>query len=215
QRPGGSARPRFARLPPPGAADRARAAEPGVRPAAAAARPRRTRIRPQMIPTSTAGAGRRARRMPETRPMKNCLWIALLVLAGCATHRETAPQTYDFGLAQAPAAHTLSVQVPEMRAPEWLDGTAMLYRLAYRDPRALSPYSTSRWAGTPASMLTLRLRQQLGNLPGAKCQLATQLAEFSQTFDSASDSRALPPVQAVLHVAGTPARRLPREFRPA
>lgn len=145
--------------------------------------------------------------------MKNCLWIALLVLAGCATHRETAPQTYDFGLAQAPAAHTLSVQVPEMRAPEWLDGTAMLYRLAYRDPRALSPYSTSRWAGTPASMLTLRLRQQLGNLPGAKCQLATQLAEFSQTFDSASDSRALLQVQAVLHVAGTPSRRLQREFR--
>jgi hypothetical protein len=86
----------------------------------------------------------------------------------------------------------------------------MLYRLAYKDPRALSPYANSRWAGTPASMLTLRLRQQLGSAPGSKCVLATSLAEFSQTFDSATDSRVLLQVHAVL---GTQAQRLQKEFR--
>jgi cholesterol transport system auxiliary component len=135
------------------------------------------------------------------------------LLAGCSTTRETAPQTYDFGLTEQSAQPALSVQVLEMRSPEWLDGTQMQYRLAYQDPRALMPYGGSRWAGTPASMLSLRLRQQLGSAPGSKCTLATNLAEFSQTFDSASSSRALLQVHAVLGVAGAPPQRLQREFR--
>ena len=146
--------------------------------------------------------------------MKSIVLTTLVLLAaGCSTTRETAPKTYDFGLTEQPVQSTLSVQVAEMRAPEWLDGTQMLYRLAYADPRALTPYATSRWAGMPASMLTLRLRQQLGSAPGSKCTLATSLAEFSQTFDSASESRALLQVHAVLGVAGTPQQRLQREFR--
>jgi cholesterol transport system auxiliary component len=136
-----------------------------------------------------------------------------LALAACATNKQSAPQTYDFGLVENPAPHALSLQVPEMRAPEWLDGTQMQYRLAYQDPRALTPYATSRWAGTPASMLTLRLRQQLGSLPGAKCTLSSSLAEFSQTFDAAQRSRALLSVHAILAVAGSPPQRLQREFR--
>jgi cholesterol transport system auxiliary component len=133
-----------------------------------------------------------------------------LIAAGCATSRETAPQTYDFGPAGEPAQTANSVQVVEMRAPEWLDGTQMLYRLSYRDPRALTPYAASRWAGTPASMLALRLRQQLGSVPGAKCILTSNLAEFSQTFDAAEASRAVLQVHAVLAAQG---QRLQKEFR--
>ena len=144
--------------------------------------------------------------------MKKSLLIAVLLLAGCAGNRELAPQTYDFGLAEAPVETTLSVQVPEMRAPEWLDSTRMLYRLAYQDPRALSPYGGSHWAGTPASMLTLRLRQQLGSVPGSRCVIATRLAEFSQAFDTASSSRALLQVHGVLAVEGM-SPHLQREFR--
>lgn len=144
--------------------------------------------------------------------MKKILLVAMLVMAGCAGNREMAPKSYDFGLTEAPAQSTLSLQVLEMRAPEWLDGSQMLYRLAYTDPRALAPYTGSRWAGTPPSMLTLRLRQQLGNAPDSKCTLATSLAEFSQTFDSASESRAMLQVHAVLGVAGTQ-QRFQREFR--
>lgn len=138
------------------------------------------------------------------------LICAALLASGCASTHETAPQTYDFGAAGEPAPTANSVQVAEMRAPEWLDGTQMLYRLAYGDPRALTPYATSRWAGAPASMLTLRLRQQLGNLPGAKCILNSNITEFSQTFDSADASRALLQVHAVLASQG---QRLQKEFR--
>ena len=133
-----------------------------------------------------------------------------LIAAGCATSRDTAPQTYDFGPVGQPEAVVNSVQVIEMRAPEWLDSNQMLYRLAYRDPRALTPYSGNRWAGTPASMLTLRLRQQLGNVPGAKCILSSSLAEFSQTFDAADSSRAVLHVHTVLATTSGP--RLQKEF---
>jgi cholesterol transport system auxiliary component len=146
--------------------------------------------------------------------MKAAIVLACaMALAACATNRESSPQTYDFGLAGAPAPPSLSLQVLDMRSPDWLDGTHMLYRLAYRDPRAVTPYAASRWAGNPASMLTLRLRQQLGSLPGARCSLATRLAEFSQTFDTPQASRAVLQVQAVLAVSGTPPQRMQREFR--
>jgi len=144
---------------------------------------------------------------------KIAILCTVLIAAGCATTREPAPQTYDFGPASEPAPAGNGVQVVEMRAPEWLDGNQMLYRLAYRDPRALTPYAGSRWAGTPASMLTLRLRQHLGSVPGAKCVMSASLAEFSQTFDAADSSRAILQVHAVLAAAGTQGRRLQKEFR--
>lgn len=140
------------------------------------------------------------------------LIFALLIAAGCATTRQTAQQTYDFGPSSEPAQAVNSVQIVEMRAPEWLDGGQMLYRLAYRDPRALTPYSTSRWAGTPASMLTLRLRQQLGSVPGAKCILTSNLAEFSQAFDTEASSRAVLQIHAVLG-ASAQGQRLQKDFR--
>ena len=151
---------------------------------------------------------------PEIQKMKKILLIAvLLLLAGCATRPNTAPRTYDFGPTEQPAQRTVAVTVLEMRAPEWLDGTQMLYRLAYEDPRALQPYGGSRWAGPPAALLTLRMRHQFGSAPGSKCTLATRLAEFSQTFDSASSSRALLQVQAILDVTGPAPHRVQREFR--
>ncbi|HEX7811495.1 MAG TPA: ABC-type transport auxiliary lipoprotein family protein [Burkholderiales bacterium] len=140
------------------------------------------------------------------------LMFSVLIAAGCATTREAAQQTYDFGPVGEPPQVTNSVQIVEMRAPEWLDGSQMLYRLAYVDPRALTPYSTSRWAGTPASMLTLRLRQQLGSVPGAKCILTSNLAEFSQAFDAADASRAVLQVHAVL-AAGAAGQRMQKDFR--
>jgi cholesterol transport system auxiliary component len=122
------------------------------------------------------------------------LFIAAVALAAaCATRPDQPVRTYDFGLASAPGPAQPVIHVREIASPEWLDRPEMLYRLAYRDPRALEPYSLSRWAGTPASMLTLRLRQTLGSVEprNARCILAVDLEEFSQVFDTESDSRAV------------------------
>ncbi len=147
------------------------------------------------------------------------LLLAALLATGCASRRERAPQIYDFGIAAAPAGPAAdSVFVAEVRAADWLDTTDMFYRLAYRDPRALTPYTDSRWAGTPAALLTVRLRQSVGNglatrNPQVKCVVGLSLAEFSQVFASGNASRAVLHAQATLVENTTAGRNMSREFR--
>jgi cholesterol transport system auxiliary component len=143
------------------------------------------------------------------------LCLMLLALEGCAGTQKSSLRVFDFGLAGATAATAAhSVVVPEMRAPEWLDSTDMLYRLAYQDRYALARYGQSRWAGAPGAMLTLRLRQEIGHTPGGKCTLGLELAEFSQVFDAPAASRAVLKVQAALNVSGGSRSALTqREFR--
>jgi cholesterol transport system auxiliary component len=147
------------------------------------------------------------------------LWLALLLAAGCASRREHPSQIYDFGIAAAPAgASGTSVFVTEVRATDWLDTTDMYYRLAYRDPRALAPYTGSRWAGTPAAMLTVRLRQSVGNgspvrTSQVKCVLGLSLVEFSQVFASGNASRAVLHAQATLAENAAAGRNTSREIR--
>ena len=143
------------------------------------------------------------------------LCLLLLALAGCAGTQKPSLQVFDFGLAGATVATPAhSVAVSEMRAPEWLASTDMVYRLAYQDRFALARYGQSRWAGAPGAMLTLRLRQEIGHTPGGKCTLALDLAEFSQVFDAPAASRAVLQVQAALNTAGGSRSALAqREFR--
>lgn len=146
---------------------------------------------------------------------RQALCLMLLALAGCAGTQKSAPRVFDFGPAGATTATPAhSVAVAEMRAPEWLASTDMLYRLAYQDRFALARYGQSRWAGAPGAMLTLKLRQEIGHAPGGKCTLALDLAEFSQVFDAPAASRAVLQVQAALNAGGGSRSALARrEFR--
>lgn len=147
------------------------------------------------------------------------LLLAALLAMGCVSTREHPLQIYDFGIAAPPGrASGESVFVTEVRAADWLDTTDMFYRLAYRDPRALASYANSRWAGTPAAMLTVRLRQSVGNgsvarNPQVKCVLGLSLAEFSQVFATGNASRAVLHAQATLVENATAGRNMSREFR--
>ncbi len=128
-------------------------------------------------------------------------------------------QIYDFGVTTAPAGTFAdSVFVAEVRAADWMDTTDMFYRLAYRDPRALAPYGESRWAGTPAAMLTVRLRLSMGSgsavrNPKVRCVLGLSLAEFSQIFASGNASRAVLHAQATLAENAAAGRNMSRELR--
>ena len=143
------------------------------------------------------------------------LCLLLLALAACAGTQKPSLRVFDFGLAGATEATPVhSVAVTEMRSPEWLASTDMLYRLAYQDRYALARYGQSRWAGAPGAMLTLRLRQEIGHTPGGKCTLTLELAEFSQVFDAPAESRAVLQVQAALTAGGGSRTALAqREFR--
>lgn len=145
--------------------------------------------------------------------------LAAMLLGGCASGKPLPAETYDFGIAaSATAPPGQDVFVAGVRAADWLNTTDMLYRLEYRNPRILMPYSASRWAGTPADMLTIRLRQSVGNALSprgrqVKCDLALFLSEFSQVFDSDQDSRSVMLLRATLTDVATTERGLVREFR--
>lgn len=147
------------------------------------------------------------------------LFLVAILLAGCASGSKLPVETYDFGIAgSATPPPGQDVFIAEVRAAEWLSATDMLYRLEYRNARVLTPYSASRWAGAPAAMLTIRLRQSVGNgttVRGrqAKCSLALFLSEFSQVFAGEQDSRAVMHIRATLTDTATTERALIREFR--
>ncbi|HWQ39201.1 MAG TPA: ABC-type transport auxiliary lipoprotein family protein [Burkholderiales bacterium] len=114
-------------------------------------------------------------------------------LVACAARTADPVRTYDFGLPIGASSAPAGVHVRPVQAPEWLDRQDMLYRLAYRDSRVLEPYAAARWAGTPPAMLTLKLRQALGESDprATPCVLSVELEEFSQVFDAPDASRAV------------------------
>jgi len=149
------------------------------------------------------------------------LAVAIAALAACAAIRNPAPVAiYDFGLQPFPAQLSAddaggnkqlrtSLLVAETIAPAWLDSTGIHYRLAYDDPTRFFAYRSSRWASTPAKLLTQRVRTRIAAInergvmnPGegtrADYILRLDLEEFAQVFDTPSRSSAIVQLRASL-----------------
>lgn len=133
-------------------------------------------------------------------------------LAGCSAlpDKPVRSTLYDFGpsaavIAAQPTQNPLpAVVLAEIEAPGALDGSAILYRLAYADEHQLRPYANARWSASPPQLIRQRLRQQLGrDRPvldlGDSASLARSggvaprvmridLEEFSHLFESPSQS---------------------------
>jgi cholesterol transport system auxiliary component len=146
----------------------------------------------------------------------------LLCVAALGACSSPAPRiaVYDFGPgATAPQANNRMAPMPalllmDVEAASALDGSAVLYRLAYADAQQLRPYAQARWSMPPAQLLRQRLREQLGQrrhvlsgvdalVPGTLA-LRLELEEFSQLFDSAQSSVGLVRVRATLGRTGSP-----------
>ena len=149
--------------------------------------------------------------------------LAALALAGCSAlpDKPVRPALYDFGPPAAAAAAPTPpgvarpvLALARIEVPDALDGTAMLYRLAYADAQQLRPYAQARWSMPPAQLLAQRLREPLGTAffvvpPGAAPAAATlrlELEEFAQVFDTPAQSRAVLRVRATLAVPGPAGR---------
>ena len=154
--------------------------------------------------------------------------IFSLALAGCSLPGKHLPETvYDFGpgavrtqptdrMAPLPALALGSV-----RASPALDGTAVLYRLAYSDAQQLRPYAQARWSMAPAQLLRQRFAEHLGQRrallsPGdvgaadaaTPPTLRVELEEFSQLFDTPTASVGLLRLRATLVQPGPTGERL-------
>jgi cholesterol transport system auxiliary component len=158
----------------------------------------------------------------------HCIFAAGLVLAitGCASVVPDKPVraiAYDFGPGLiAPAAASAATAAPasativlaDIETSSAFDGSALLYRLGYADANQLRPYASARWSAAPTQLIRQRLREQLGQsrpvldlsesaalarsggvMPRV---LRIELEEFSQLFDSPSQSWGLLRLRASL-----------------
>lgn len=147
--------------------------------------------------------------------------ILVALLAGCAgiVDKPVRPTLYDFGPGQttAPAASP-STRAPlvlaDVDAAGALDGSSVLYRLAYADDHQLRPYAQARWSAPPPQLVRQRLREQIGRdrivlNPGEGAALARsggllprslriELEEFSHLFTSTTESVGLVRLRATL-----------------
>ncbi|XAH24132.1 ABC-type transport auxiliary lipoprotein family protein [Xylophilus sp. GW821-FHT01B05] len=155
------------------------------------------------------------------------VFLLAAALAGCSAlpDRPTRPVLYDFGPGQvAPQPQTREANLPPLALADidtsgLLDSAAVMYRLAYADAQQLQPYALARWTLPPSQLVSQRLRQRLGErravldvddsaslkrvdgkLPNI---LRLQLEEFSQIFDSPSQSSGVVRLRATL-VENTP-----------
>ena len=147
--------------------------------------------------------------------------VALLAGCGSLPDRPSRAMLYDFGPvltarvpAPADAVPRPTLSLAEIDASTRLEGTQILYRLAYADANELRPYGQSRWSVAPNQLFYQRLRDALaerrtvlsreesatmarigGRVPRT---LRVSLDEFSHYFESPTQSAGLVRLRATL-----------------
>ena len=153
-----------------------------------------------------------------------CMWYALLcagalLLSGCVhSGATTTVHRYDLGAAPSAVVDDRSAQhdtgkvlgMAQISAPRWLAGTAMYYRLAYRDDNRLAAYAYSKWTAPPAVLLAGIIRDTLATQGGwravvkaesaaaAAVTLHLRLTQFSQVFTQPQHSVGIVEMSATL-----------------
>lgn len=155
------------------------------------------------------------------------LCAAVLLLGGCAhTGADKTIHRYELdaqtkgavGDGQAQQATERVLEIAQISVPQWLSGTVMYYRLAYRDGNRLAAYAYSKWTAPPAALLGDIIRTTLavrGNwravvAPGsaslAAVTLNLRLEQFSQVFSRPQRSAGIVAMRATL--VDNPAERV-------
>ena len=118
------------------------------------------------------------------------LSLSALLLSACVSGpaARVDPAVYDLGRVEALPATPLALSAVDVHAPSWLDSRAMQYRRS-DEPARRQNFTESRWAATPAELLAVTLRQQLGAAGGEGCRLRVELEEWIQVFDNNGQSR--------------------------
>jgi cholesterol transport system auxiliary component len=132
--------------------------------------------------------------------------LAAVMVASCAltAPSQEPPASYDLGPlpSHEPASPALPVTVllPDIVAPSWLDSQGIAYRLAYDEPARVRSYAHSRWKAPPAALLSQRMRARFaaaterGVVTGAdgaraSYMIRVDLEDFCQTFSAPNASQ--------------------------
>lgn len=165
------------------------------------------KVSPNMTSTSVANSDRRALGWA-------CFFLSILLIGGCGAlpDKPVRPAVYDFGPGLVPKATPAAgaalppLLLADIEAPATVDGTAVLYRLAYADVQQVRPYAQARWSMPPAQLVRQRLRDSLSQQrvvlsPAegpAGWMLRLELEEFTQVFDAPDRSVGLVRLRATL-----------------
>lgn len=147
------------------------------------------------------------------------LFACVVMLTGCMhATKANFPRHYTLGTAAPPLtgehepsnAHGKILQIANITVPEWLDGTAMYYRLDYRGDNRLSAYADSDWIAPPATLLQPLLQRAIvaggdwravigpRNPATADASLQIRLDDFSQAFSQPGESHVVIDATATL-----------------
>lgn len=152
-----------------------------------------------------------------------CL-AALSAGCGALIDKPARPDLFDLGPSTERAGESSGrtnqavLVLPEIDAAGSLEGTGVLYRLAYADPQLLRAYAQSRWSAPAPQLVRRRLSERLARErvvlnPGEAALLARtganpaqvlrlELQEFAQVFDNPSQSSARLRLRATLFDVG-------------
>jgi len=138
-------------------------------------------------------------------PMRNLILILLVTcLIACAGPGKNKQNiaVYDFGLpATGDASPLLQAQtvVLEVSAADAINTQQIRYRLNYDNPSRVFTYTESRWAATPAELLTGKLGSlvQQGN-DGSGCSVRMKVQVFDHVFSSITASEGVVQLSAIL-----------------
>lgn len=137
------------------------------------------------------------------------LGACMLLLGGCMrmtkaefpTHyalNNPTPRVHKGRHATHPGAKIL--QIARITVPEWIQGTAMYYRLDYQHDSRVSAYGRSDWIAPPATLLEPVVQNAItagggwravigpGNPATADASMHLRLNDFSQTFSQPDHS---------------------------
>ena len=150
---------------------------------------------------------------PAQRPLMYDFGPAAPAAASASAPAAAAHAAPAKGASTTAAATALPpLALAEVQAGGLTDGSsAVLYRLAYANAQQLRPYTLARWSQPPAQLVQQRLRAELGrhralldaNDAAALSDprpavLRVELEEFSQVFQTPSDSVGLLRMRATL-----------------
>ena len=153
------------------------------------------------------------------------LVLVMCALSGCGLLPSKAPPKTEFDFGPEPNAPAdsaplsqVQLMVYDVGAPTWMDGTAMYYRLAYRNAAVPLPYADSEWVMSPPALLTARLRSSIAVRPDGEARpvgvhtaavytLRSELLEFEQIFDAPDRSHGVLRLRATLEGEGVWAQR--------
>lgn len=132
--------------------------------------------------------------------------LMLFVLAACGGNvRQTERAVYDLSGA-VPLWKPKEVAIADVavRAPTWLSGPEISYRLLYAGDMRRNAYADSRWAAPPAELIQHALnRQAAAGVAG--CLLRIDIDDLVQVFDTPQASRVVLDAKVALMAPGSDA----------